>query len=82
MGNDMKIIIRNLIRNPVFGFVIIAGFAFSLSVALLLASYIFNEISYDKSFPEINRIYRLCADKGITTFRGDKTDDIRTSIPK
>jgi putative ABC transport system permease protein len=82
MKNNLKIIIRNLTRNPVFGFVIIAGFAFSLAVALLLASYIFNEISYDKSFPKIDRIYRLCVDKNITTFRGDKIDDIRTRYPE
>ncbi len=52
MKNYLKIPIRNLIRNPVSGFVIIAGFAFSLAVALLLASYVFNEAVYDKSFPE------------------------------
>jgi putative ABC transport system permease protein len=77
MRNNLKIIIRNLIRNPVFGFVIIAGFAFSLAIALLLASYVFNETGYDKSFPEINRIYRLCTEKGITTFRGDKVRELK-----
>jgi putative ABC transport system permease protein len=82
MKYNLKIIIRNLIRNPVFGFVTIAGFALSLAVALLLASYIFNEISYDKSFPRIERIYRLGVDKGITTFRGDKIEDIRAKYPE
>lgn len=82
MKNYLKIIIRNLIRNPVFGFVIIVGFAFSLAVALLLASYIFNEISYDKSFPNIERIYRLCVDGGITSFRADRVDDIRKNYPE
>jgi putative ABC transport system permease protein len=82
MKSYLKIIFRNLIRTPVFGVVIIAGFAFSLAVALLLASYVFNEISYDKSFPQIERIYRLCAERGITTFRGDKIDDIRIRYPE
>ncbi len=82
MKNYLKITIRNLIRNPVSGFVIIAGFAFSLAVALLLASYIFNESDYDKSFPEINRIYRLCAEKGITTFRGDKIQELKDRYPE
>jgi putative ABC transport system permease protein len=81
MINNLKIISRNIKRNPVFGFVIIAGFAFSMAVALLLASYIFNEVSYDKSFPHIDRIYRLCVDKGITTFRGDRVEDIRKNYP-
>ena len=82
MKNYLKILIRNLVRNPVFGFVSIAGFAFSLAIALLLASYIFNEISYDKSLPQIERIYRLCVEKSITTFRGDRIDDIRTRYPE
>jgi len=82
MRNNLKIIIRNLIRNPVFGFVTIAGFAFSMAVALLLASYIFYESDFDKGFPEVNRIYRLCVEKGITTFRGDKVENIRARYPE
>jgi putative ABC transport system permease protein len=77
MKNNLKIIIRNLIRNPVSGFVTIAGFAFSLAIALLLASYVFNETSYDKYFPEINRIYCMCVEKEITTFRGDKVSELK-----
>src|SRR4030066_835689 len=82
MKKGIKIIIRNLIRNPVYGFVIIAGFAFSLAVALLLASYVFNEAVHDKSFPEINRIYRLCSETGITTFRGDKIQELKDRYPE
>ncbi len=78
----LQITIRNLIRNPVSGFVIIAGFSFSLAIALLLASYVFNETEYDKSFPEINRIYRLCVEKGITTFRGDKLQELKVRYPE
>ena len=78
----IKITFRNLIRNPVSGFVIIVGFAFSLAVALILASYVFNEAGYDKSFPEISRIYRLCTEKGITTFRGDKVHELEDRYPE
>jgi len=78
----IKITFRNLIRNPVSGFVIIVGFAFSLAVALILASYVFNEAGYDKSFPEINRIYRLCTEKGITTFRGDTVHELEDRSPE
>lgn len=82
MRYHLKITIRNLKKNPVFGFVIIAGFTFSLSITLLLASYILNESDYDKSFPEINNIYRLCAEKGITTFRGDKINELKDKYPE
>ena len=82
MRINLKIIIRNLIRNPVCGFVIIAGFAFSQALALILASYVFNESDYDKSFPEINRIYRLCVEKGITTFRADMAGELKERYPE
>jgi len=78
----LKITLRNIMRNPVSGFVIILGFAFSLSVALLLASYIFNESGYDKSFPNINRIHRLCTEMGIATFRGDKVHELKIRYPE
>ncbi len=82
MKNDLKIITRNLIKNPVFGIVIISGFAFSLAISILLASYVFNESSYDKGFPDVDRIYRLCVNNGITSFRADKVDDIRKNYPE
>ena len=78
----LKITIRNLVRSPVSGFVIIGGFAFSLAVTLLLASYVFNEYAYDKSFTEINRIYRLCTENRITTFRGDKINELKNRYPE
>ena len=81
MKKQLKIIFRNLRRNPVSGFVTIAGFAFSLAIALLLASYIFNESGYDKSFPNINRIYRLCIENGITSFRGDLIAEMKKDYP-
>ncbi|MGB8491085.1 MAG: FtsX-like permease family protein, partial [Bacteroidales bacterium] len=82
MGNYLKIIIRILKRNPVFAFVIIGGFSFSLAIVLLLSSYIFSELDFDKSFPEIGRIYRLCTEKGITTFRGDLVKDLKDRYPE
>ncbi len=82
MNKHFKIIFRNLVRNPVSGFVTIAGFAFSLAVALLLASYIFNESGYDKSFPGVDRIYRLCVESGITTFRGDLAAEMQKNYPE
>ena len=82
MKNHLKIIIRNLYRNPTFGFVTIAGFAFSFAFSLLLASYIFNEFSYDKNLPFINRIYRLCTKKAVTTFKGDLAEEFKERYPE
>ena len=82
MKNHLKIIIRNLYINPTFGFVTIVGFAFSFAIALLLASYIFNEFSYDKSYPHINQIYRLCTRKTVATFKGDQAGELKERYPE
>ncbi len=82
MKNNLKIILRILLRNPVFTFIIIPGFALSLSVALLLASYVFGEKEYDKSFPGIENVYCLCTQQGVTSFRGDLIDDLRNKYPE
>ncbi|WP_319231707.1 FtsX-like permease family protein [Draconibacterium orientale] len=82
MKNHLKIIIRNLYKNPTFGFVTIVGFAFSFAIALLLASYIFYEFSYDKNLPNVDKIYRLCADKTVTTFKIDLTGELKERYPE
>ena len=79
---QFKIIIRNLYKNPTFGFVTIIGFAFSFAIALLLASYIFNEFSYDKDLPNVNQVYRLCTEKGITTFKGGLNVELKKRYPE
>ena len=82
MTNYFKITIRHLKRNPVSGLIIIGGFAVSLTVSLLLSSYLFYESGYDKFFPDLDRIYRLCVEKEITTFRGDKIEELRNRYPE
>nr|WP_320023751.1 FtsX-like permease family protein [uncultured Draconibacterium sp.] len=81
MKNYLKIIIRNLYKNPTFGFVTIVGFAFSFAIALLLASYIFNEFSYDKDLPNVDQVYRLCTKKNIASFNGDVSDELKERYP-
>jgi len=82
LKNYFKIVLRNLVKNPTFGFVTIVGFAFSFAIALLLASYVFNEFSYDKSYPNINMIYRLCTEKTVTTFKGDLAEELKNRYPE
>ena len=82
MINHLKIVIRNLIKNPTFGFVTIVGFAFSSAITLLLASYIFNEFSYDKDLPNVSQIYRLCAENGVTTFNSNKSNELKERYPE
>src|SRR5476649_2356907 len=57
--NYIKIAIRQLRKQKMYAAIKIGGFALSIAACLLIALYIRNELSYDKSYPDANRIYRL-----------------------
>ncbi|MDB5090109.1 MAG: yknZ 3 [Mucilaginibacter sp.] len=57
--NYFKIAVRQLRRQKMYAAIKIGGFAFSIAACLLIALYIRNELSYDKSYPDANRIFRV-----------------------
>jgi len=57
--NYFKIAVRQLRKQKMFAAIKIGGFAFSIAACLLIALYIRNELSYDKSYPDANRIFRV-----------------------
>src|SRR5580698_5600309 len=57
--NYLKIAFRQLKKQKMYSAIKIGGFALSIAACLLIALYIRNELSYDKSYPDANRIYRL-----------------------
>jgi putative ABC transport system permease protein len=57
--NYFKIAVRQLRKQKMYAAVKVGGFAFSIAACLLIALYIRNELSYDKSWPDANRIYRV-----------------------
>jgi len=54
-----RIYYRILGRNKVFSVISIGGFSLSLAVVVLLLSFIRSEKQYDRSFPEVDHIYRI-----------------------
>ncbi len=58
---------RNLVRNKVFSFINIFGLAIGLATCILMITYIFSELGYDKQNKNADRIYRIAykADKKI-----------------
>ncbi len=50
---------RNITRQGIFPIINIAGLAIGLMVVLLICAFIFNEYSFDKSFSNHKRIYRV-----------------------
>ncbi len=50
---------RNLTRNKVYSFINITGIAIGLAAFWLIALYVGDELSYDRSFTNADRIYRI-----------------------
>jgi len=57
--NYFKIAFRNLTKNRIFSFINIFGLASGLTCFLLIAAFVFNELSYDKYPAESDLIYRV-----------------------
>jgi len=55
----IKIALRHLRKQKVYAAVKVGGFALGIAACLLIALYIQNELSYDKFYPDTNRIYRV-----------------------
>jgi putative ABC transport system permease protein len=68
LRNYFKIAYRNLTRNKAFSFINILGLAVGLATCILMISYIFSELGYDRHNKNADRIFRIAykSDKKIT----------------
>ena len=57
--NYFKIILRNLKRNKIFSFINLFGLAAGLACFMLIAVFVYHELSYDKYPAEAKNIYRV-----------------------
>ena len=57
--NNLKIAWRNITKNKLYSIIKIGGFAFSVSICILIVLYIKHETSYNKFYPNVDRIYRI-----------------------
>ena len=57
--NSIKTFFRYILRNKIFSFITISSLAISLSVILLLSSFLISELKYDKHIEDIESIYRI-----------------------
>ena len=60
--NYFRIALRNLSKNKVFSFINIFGLAMGLACCMLIASFIYNELSYDRYPEKAKQIYRVAVD--------------------
>ena len=59
LKNYLKIAIRQLRRQKMYAAIKIGGFALGIAACLLIGLYIRDELSFDKSYPDQDRIYRV-----------------------
>jgi putative ABC transport system permease protein len=57
--NYLQIAFRQLSRQKMYSVIKIGGFALGISACLLIALYIRDEMSFDKQYPDAQRIYRV-----------------------
>ncbi|MGK7370391.1 MAG: ABC transporter permease, partial [Candidatus Halalkalibacterium sp. M3_1C_030] len=57
--NYLQVAIRNLTKRKGFAFINILGLAIGVACCLLIAVYVFNELSYDRFHTNADRIYRI-----------------------
>lgn len=57
--NYFKTAWRNIKRNKIYSLINIGGIAIGLAATWLIALYVGDELSYDRSFTNANRIYRI-----------------------
>src|SRR5258705_10881159 len=69
--NYFKIAWRNLMKNKVFSIINILGLAIGLTSFLLIALYIFDELTFDSFHKSVNNIYRVVDNK--TSAEGKET---------
>ena len=55
--NYLKVILRNFISDGMYTFIIIFGLAIGLAASLIIAQYVHFELSFDKQYPDKDRIF-------------------------
>src|ERR1035438_7664875 len=74
--NYFKTAWRNLLRNKASSFINISGLAVGMAVAMLIGMWIWDELSFNKSFDNYSRIAQVMQHQ---TFNGDV--GTQTSLP-
>ena len=76
--NYFKIAFRNLSRNKASSFINIGGLAVGMAVAILIGLWIYDELSFDKSFKNHNRIAQVMQN---FTMNGETGSGITVPFP-
>ena len=62
LKNYLKVALRHLGKHKVYSFINILGLAVGIAASVLIALYVFDELSYDRFHGNADRTYRVVAD--------------------
>jgi putative ABC transport system permease protein len=62
-GNNIKIAVRNFWKNKTYSLINLVGLVLGMTCFLLIALYVFDELTYDRFHSKANRIYRVIDNK-------------------
>jgi len=67
-NHSVKLAVRNLLKQKTFSLVSLAGLATALAASIVVLTYYFHEISFDKHIPDTERTYRILTRLGEGNF--------------
>lgn len=76
--NFFKVALRNLVRNKTYSIINIMGLAVGLAVSMLIGLWIWDEVSFDKSYTNHERIAQVMTTQ---TFNGETGTGPAVAIP-
>ena len=78
LKNYLTISWRSLLKNKMYSFIKIGGFAIGVAACLLIALFIKDELSYDKHYANHKQLYRVL---GVITENGDPRKGVAFPAP-
>jgi len=78
LKNYFKTAWRNLVKNPMYSFINIAGLSVGMAVAILIGLWIHDELSFNKNFKNYNRVGQLWQ---FVNFTGEKSSYNVVPVP-
>jgi putative ABC transport system permease protein len=69
---------RNMLRQRMYSIIKVGGFALGIAACLLIALFIHHDLSYDKHYPNANRIFRVV---GVFNDNGEIKKDVYFQPP-
>jgi len=63
LHNYLKTALRNLLRNRIYTFINVAGLSVGLACCMIISLYVYNELSFDRFFPDSDRTYRIALER-------------------